>query len=236
MFPFRLLCACMNKKKKNALVAGATGSTGKHLVRQLNASSDYDNIIVVHRRETGFAHLPKVTEIILDFDTLENELNTGVQIDDVFCALGTTMKKAGTKQQFRKVDYDYVIALAEWAKQHLAHSFTVVSSIGAKANSPFFYLKTKGEMEEKLKRIELPVLNIMHPSILEDPDREDHRTAEKISLGVMKTVSALMPPLLKKHKPTPVWMLAHAMIMVAHKNEKGVHYYLTDDIHGFGRN
>jgi len=225
----------MNTKKKNALVVGATGSTGNHLVRQLNASSFYENIIVVHRSETGLAHLPKVTEIIIDFDNLENELNTGAQINDVYCALGTTMKKAGSKQQFTKVDYHYVVALAGWAKAHHARQFTVVSSIGAKANSPFFYLKTKGEMEEKLRRMELPALNIMHPSILEDPDREDNRTAEKISLGVMKTVSALMPPLLKKHKPTPVWMLAHAMIMVAQKNEKGVHYYSTKDIHALGK-
>lgn len=224
----------MKTKKKNALIAGATGSTGKHLVRQLNASAEYGNVIIVHRRPTGFAHLPKVTEIVLDFDKLESELNTGVQIDDVFCALGTTMKKAGTKQQFTKVDYEYVISLANWAKAHHAKQFTVISSIGAKANSPFFYMKTKGEMEQRLKQIDIPTLNIMHPSILEDPDREDHRKAEKISLGVMKTISAVLPPLMKKHKPTPVWMLAHAMIMVAQKNNKGVHYYQTDDIHHLG--
>lgn len=90
----------MEKRKKNALVAGATGSTGRHLVRQLNASAHYDNVIVAHRRPTGFADLNKVTEIIFNFDDIEKQLNTGVQVHDVFCALGTTMKKAGSKEQF----------------------------------------------------------------------------------------------------------------------------------------
>jgi len=223
----------MKTKKKNALVAGATGSTGRHLVRQLNASAHYENVIVVHRRPTGFADLNKITEIILDFDDLENQLNTGVQIHDVFCALGTTMKKAGSKEQFSKVDYDYVVRLASWSKLQKAQQFTVISSIGAKVSSPFFYLKTKGHMEERLKKMELPSLHIMRPSILEDPDREETRLAEKMSLGVMKGAAAILPGPLKNHKPTPVWLLAHAMITVALQNKKGVHYYSTNDIHQF---
>lgn len=231
MFLLQLLCICMKKRKKNALVAGATGSTGRHLVRQLNASTHYDNVIVVHRRPTGFADLKKVTEIVLDFNDLENQLNTGVQVHDVFCALGTTMKKAGSKEQFSKVDYNYVVELAKWSRLQKAQQFTVISSIGAKISSPFFYLKTKGHMEEKLKKMELPSLHIMRPSILEDPDREETRTAEKISLGVMKIASAILPGLLKNHKPTPVWMLAHAMITVALQEKEGIHYYYTNDIH-----
>lgn len=231
MFPPQLLCICMKTIKKNALVAGATGSTGRHLVRQLNASTHYDNVIVVHRRSTGLADLNKVTEIILDFDDLENQLNTGVQVHDVFCALGTTMKKAGSKEQFSKVDYDYVVGLANWCRLQKAQQFTVISSIGAKASSPFFYLKTKGHMEEELKKMELPSLHVMRPSILEDPDREETRIAEKISLGAMKTASAILPGPLKNHKPTPVWMLAHAMITVSLQEKEGIHYYNTNDIH-----
>ena len=231
MFALLLLCICMKRRKKNALVAGATGSTGSHLVRQLNASAHYDNVIVAHRRATGFAHLEKVTEIIIDFDDLENQLNTGVQVHDVFCALGTTMKKAGSKEQFSKVDYDYVVEVAKWSKLQKAQQFSVISSIGAKVSSPFFYLKTKGHMEEKLKNLELPSLHIMRPSILDDPDREETRIAEKLSLGVMKAASAILPGPLKNHKPTPVWMLAHAMITAALQDKKGVHYYSTKDIH-----
>lgn len=220
--------------KKNALVIGATGATGQELVSLLNDSEYYNRVIVVHRRKTGLDKLDKVEEIVLDFDELPDALTTGAEIHDVFCALGTTIKKAKSKKAFRKVDYDYVVAMARWSRDNKVQSFTVVSSLGAKASSPILYPKTKGQMEKAVKDAGIPQVNIMQPSILEAPNRNEKRLGEVLALRLVKFFTRWQ--LTGNYRHTHVQTLAAAMISAAQQSNEGVGIFTTKQIHQLAGN
>ena len=178
---------------KTALIIGATGSTGRCLVNEILQSEEFSELIIVHHRKTTFSDLEKVTEIVVDFDQLQDELSGVSAVDYVFCTIGTTIKKAGSKEAFVKVDFDYVVALGCWAIKKNVKSFTVISSIGAKNNSPFLYVKTKGKMEVELKNMQFPTLNIMRPSVLHDENRNERRVGEQVMVKVMNVLTTFFP-------------------------------------------
>lgn len=217
--------------KKNALVIGASGATGLELVTLLNDSEYYDRVFVAHRRKTGLNKLDKVEEIVLDFDMLPDALSTGVEIHDVFCALGTTIKKAKSKQAFRKVDYDYVVAMARWSRDNKVRSFTVISSLGANVSSPFLYPKTKGQMEKAVTEAGIPQVNIMRPSILEAPVRPEKRLGEAFALHLIKFFTAIASWLTGEFRHTHVQTLAAAMFSAAQRQDEGTKVYTTLQIH-----
>ena len=175
--------------KRNALIMGATGATGRSLIDQLKERNEYDFIYVIHYKSTGFEDGVKVLEHILDFeDILDLRLDL---IDDVFCCIGTTLKKAGSKEQFKKVDKDYVLALGKWAKIQNVNSFHVISAMGSDVNSSFFYNQIKGQMEESLIDLNLRSLYIYRPSLLL-AKRSEFRLGEKIGELVFTVFSPLM--------------------------------------------
>jgi uncharacterized protein YbjT (DUF2867 family) len=115
---------------KTALIAGASGLTGSELLKLLLETPVYSKVYSIVREKTGYSHA-KLEEIVVDFDQVEYGLHEVKQIDDVFCCLGSTMKKAGSKEAFRKVDYHYPLSLATWAKSMGAARFLCVSAMGA---------------------------------------------------------------------------------------------------------
>lgn len=218
-------------KPKSALIVGSTGATGRALVRLLLQTGDYQHIHLVHYRPTGMADENNISEHILSFDDLQN-LQIDQPIDSLFCCLGTTLKQAGSIKAFARVDKDYVIAIARWAKNQGVSQFHVVSSLGVNARSCNYYSRTKGEMEQALRQLKMPTLCIYRPSML-DADRQQTRLNEKLSVPLVKVACQL--PLLKRFSPLKVEDLAAAMLLQAHRPKTGVKEILSIDMQGLAQ-
>jgi uncharacterized protein YbjT (DUF2867 family) len=212
---------------KTALMIGSTGLIGSHLLELLLDSDDYEKVITFVKRDTGIKH-PKLTQHIVDFDKPETYKNfiTG---DDFFCTIGTTIKKAGSKEAFRKVDFEYPSQFASFAAQNKVKQFLIVSSLGADLNSGNFYLKTKGEIESFLKDADFESVAVLQPSLLLG-NRNEFRLGEKIGAFFMKTFSFIFLGKLKKYKPIESTAVAKALLKVAQRNDKGFKTYESDTI------
>ncbi len=160
---------------RTALLLGATGLVGQHCLQQLLDSDEYEKVTVLSRRAGDLEHA-KLNWQVVDLDRMEG-LQDHFQVDDVFCCLGSTMKKAGSRQAFRHVDHDLVVLAGQMARRAGVQRFLVVSAINANSRSPFFYSRVKGQMERALKDLELPLLVLVQPSLLRG-QRDDKRPAE----------------------------------------------------------
>lgn len=213
--------------KRKALIVGATGATGKELVKQLCDNENYEMITVLHYRETDQFTNKKIVVKIQSFDSimdfrLEN-------VDDVFCCIGTTIKKAGSREEFKKVDKDYVVKLAKWAKIDDVQSFHVISYLGADKDSSIFYNRVKGEMEAALIDINLNSLYIYHPPLL-IADRDEFRLGERVGAALFSVFRPFMLGGLKKHRPLNVKKLAASMIAHAIEHKPGLHYVSSEEM------
>jgi uncharacterized protein YbjT (DUF2867 family) len=205
-------------KSKIALVLGATGLVGKELIELLTTDSWYHSIIIINRRKVGYSH-PKIQERVIDFDFIDSEIKQ-ISATDVFCCIGTTIKKAGSKEAFRKVDFDIPVAFGKIAEKSGVKSYTVVSSMGANSASSNFYSSVKGEMENQLLHLLIPNLTIVRPSLLLG-DRDEKRFGEDIAKGIFSIIGFLMIGPLKKYKPISAKQVAKAMLYYAsHPKEK----------------
>ena len=175
-------------KMKSALIAGATGLIGGHVLRRLLAHPWYSRVEVLVRRELPIRD-PKFTQRIVDFEQLEAGV-PGIAPDEVFCCLGTTIRKAGSEEAFRRVDYDYPLALARLAQAAGAGKFMMVSALGADPKSSMFYSRVKGEVEQAVAAIGSPAASLLRPSLLLG-SRAENRPAEKIGTAVGKAIAAL---------------------------------------------
>lgn len=204
---------------QTALVFGATGLVGRQLVLQLIQHSEYTRIKVFTRKKLDFAH-EKIYEIITDFEDWEriSESMTG---EAVFCCIGSTQKKAGSKEAFRKIDFDMVVKIAELTQEKNIGKFAVISSIGANANSSNFYLKTKGEMEEKLLSMAIDKKIIVRPSLLLG-DRKEFRLAEKLGKVLFYLFGFLFFGSLKKYKGIHANQVAIALIKLMERKDNQV--------------
>jgi len=212
---------------KTALIIGSTGLIGSHLLNLLLDSSDYTKVITFVKRDTGIMH-KKLTQHIIDFDKPETykELVVG---DDFFCTIGTTIKKAGSKEAFRKVDFEYPRQFAAYALQNKDKQFLIISSLGADSNSGNFYLKTKGEIQDFLKDSKIESVAVLQPSLLLG-DRKEFRLGEKIGAFFMKTLSFMFLGNLKKYKAIEAKTVAKAMLTIAQQNNSGFKIYESDVI------
>lgn len=214
---------------KIALVAGATGLVGNFIVNGLLENNNYKKVIVLSRRKLKQEH-PKLEIITFDFDRLDR-LQLNQAIDECYCALGTTQNKSG-KSGLLKVDYEYVVGLAQLCHRFSIPKFLVVSSQGANANSPFFYMKTKGRMEDEVKKAKLPIAYIMRPSLITGK-REEFRFGEKTASYFYKALSPLMIGKLKKIRPVGAHQIASCMITLAQKPNLGTFIIESDTIQQF---
>ena len=149
---------------KVALLAGASGLVGTCALDALLGAPDFGRVFAVTRRPLGHEH-PRLANRIVQFDRLEAQLK-GITCHVALCALGTTIRQAGSQADFRQVDMDYVLAFARAAKAAQAQRLVVISSVGADADSKTFYLRTKGEMEQALAALGFASLDILQPSLL----------------------------------------------------------------------
>ncbi len=189
---------------KTAIIVGATGLIGKELCNQLLEDNRYDKIKLLVRKRQALTH-SKIEEIIIDFNNL-NELN--VTGDELYCCLGTTIKTAGSKEAFYKVDFEYVVQIAKHALQAGVEQLVVVSAMGADKNSSVFYNNVKGEMEEAVSQLGFQKCVIIRPSMLLG-NRTEFRLAELITKKIMTTLSFLIPA---KYKAIHDYQVAKAMI------------------------
>ncbi len=198
--------------QKTALIIGATGLVGELCLNELLNSVAYGKVIALSRTKI-ISRKAKLVNIVTDFENLES-IKEQLKADDVFCAIGTTITKAGSKEAFRKVDYEIPLKVAELTRKNGAKKFILISSIGADASSAVFYSKVKGELEEALKKLRFDWLIIFRPSILLG-DRKEKRTGEAIGRFAVEKLSFLFAGPLKKYKGTPVYLLGRLMVKMA---------------------
>ena len=171
---------------KTALVVGATGAVGREIVHGLCENENYDKIIVWARRELKFSHEKLETQIV-NFSDVKNMPPR--EIDEIFCALGTTMKQAGSREAFLRVDVDYVYAAAKWGKAAGVRRFALASSLGAKESSLSFYLRAKEQVERCASELGFDSLQIVRPPLILG-ERSDARPLERLAAAVFKLLPA----------------------------------------------
>ena len=200
---------------KTALVVGATGAVGREIVRGLCESPNYDKIIVWARRELKFSHEKLETQIV-NFSDVKNMPPR--EVDEIFCALGTTMKQAGSRGQFYKVDVSYPVNIAKWGIASGARRFALISSQGADERSRFFYLRAKGKAEKKIAALGFKIARL--PAI--KSEREQVRMGELFTIWLF----GLLPKfILTNYRPMSAKDIAAAAIAAAQTEAKGVQIY-----------
>jgi uncharacterized protein YbjT (DUF2867 family) len=200
---------------KTALLFGASGLVGSHLLNQLISNNNYSNI-KLFVRSTIEINDSKIEIIQTDFNNLENH-KEDIKGDDCFFCIGTTKKNSPDKKEYKRVELDVPKQIAQIAKSNSVNSFVFVSSGYADPKSSGDYLKFKGEVEEELKRLNFLKLGIMRPSFLLG-DRKEKRVGEKIGIFVFKLLTPLLLGPLKKMKPIHSEIVARLMIRVANED------------------
>tara|TARA_R110002110_G_scaffold79732_6_gene208057 strand:- start:384 stop:1067 length:684 start_codon:yes stop_codon:yes gene_type:complete len=206
---------------RTALVAGASGLVGGLLLKRLLAAPQYERVLAVTRRDLGTGH-QKLRQITADFGALDAALVGTGPMDDVFCALGTTIRKAGSEAAFRKVDHDCILAFGQAAKQAGAKRFLLISAVGANARSRVFYSRVKGETEEALTALGFPALDIFQPGLLLGA-RSERRPTEAAFIASMPLINPLLLGPAKIYRGISAAALAAAMIEAAKAPPAGLH-------------
>lgn len=201
---------------RSAIVVGATGLVGSHLVQLLCESEEYVSVTALTRRELGYQH-KKLVERIVNFDEMaESDLEFA---HEVFCCLGTTIKKAGTRENFEKVDLEYPLHIASLAKKRGIRHFIVISAMGANEKAFAYYSRVKGKLEKELIEMDFPQLSIIRPSLLVG-DRQEFRLGEKAGELVLKVMNPLLMGPLKGVRSIEASQVALAMKVIALHGEQ----------------
>jgi uncharacterized protein YbjT (DUF2867 family) len=223
--------------RRTALVLGATGLVGRHLLAVLRREPRYGRVVVLSRRalpSTGLAGSgirgqvrgrapafvvgsappgkagPAVDVHQVDFDALEAHAGL-FGVDDIFCCLGTTIRKAGSREAFRRVDLDYPLQAARMGRAAGALQFLLVSAVGADSSSRVFYNRVKGEVEAAVVGVGYPRTVILRPSLLLG-EREETRAGERVAEWVMRPLGPLMRGPLARYRPVEAEQVARAMV------------------------
>ena len=202
-----------------AVIAGATGLVGSECLRV--ASVRYESTLALVRKPSGIA-----AERVIDFEKLDSIVLP--ESAHVFCALGSTIKKAGTKEAFRRVDFDYPRVLAERTAAARGR-FILVSSVGADSGSNNFYLRVKGELEDAVRALPIEAIHIFRPSFLIG-DRKEKRAGEALGIRFARAANFLLAGGLRKYRAIEAAAVARAMVSAANKDAAGCFVYHYDEI------
>jgi uncharacterized protein YbjT (DUF2867 family) len=212
---------------KNALLIGATGLTGQLCLYALLNDDYYSGVEIWVRKSTGIKH-PKLVERVIDFNKIH--LIDYLRADHVFCCFGTTIGKAGSQANFTKIDHDYVLACAKVAEKSEADKFLYVSSLGANKDSGNFYLRTKGQVEESLRRLIISSVIIFRPSMLMGK-RQEYRLGERIGKAFMTLIGFMLVGNLRKYRGVQASQVVKAMLAEAKSTtENGFRIIESDKI------
>ncbi len=212
---------------KTALVVGATGLVGSHLLSLLVEDEFYSKVKVLARRKPTIDH-PKIEVIINDFQDLQSAAQN-LKSDDVYCCLGTTRKKAGSKEAFYKVDFHYPLEIAKIAHQQGALHFFLVSSLGADVNSKMFYSRVKGEIEVAVSSIPFQSINVFRPSLLVG-DRKERRFGESMAKWISYLLIFIFVGPLNKYRPIHAKTVAQGMLKIAKQELSGFYIFESEQI------
>jgi uncharacterized protein YbjT (DUF2867 family) len=212
---------------KTALVLGGSGLVGRSCLANLLEDDHYGRVVVLTRRTLPIESNPKAKQMVIDFaaiDALSLEA-----IDDVFCALGTTIRKAGSQEAFRSVDLELPLAAARRSLDFGAQQFIVVSSVGANPRSRNFYLRTKGELEERLCSLPFSAVHIFRPSILVGT-REERRFGESLGIGLARLLQFTLAGRWRRYRSISAADVARAMMAAAKSQRPDRTIYEYDEI------
>jgi uncharacterized protein YbjT (DUF2867 family) len=203
-----------------ALVIGATGLVGSELITQLVADNQFEKVKAFTRRPLGKVH-PKLEEQIINFD-YPQEWKRWVTGDVLFSALGTTLKKAGSKGAQFKIDYTYQYQFAKAASENGVAQYVLVSAAYSSSNSWIFYSRMKGNLESDIKKLSFENITILRPGMLSG-DRKEERLGEKIGMSVFNILHHI--PGLSSLKPIHASTVARAMIKSVTHHPSSINEY-----------
>ena len=210
----------------SVMVVGATGLVGRECVRLLLADNGFSRIIVVTRRSLSpEVRSPKLETHVVDFEHL-NEYDELFRVDAIVCAIGTTIRQAGSRTRFRTVDYEYPLAFAKLGRRAGCAHFLVVSALGANPRSRVFYNRVKGELEDALRGLGYPRLTIVRPSLLLGP-RAELRLGEEVAKRVTRWLGPLVP---RAFKPVEARAVATTLVRAAREPGSGVRVIESGEI------
>jgi uncharacterized protein YbjT (DUF2867 family) len=201
---------------KTVWVAGGSGLVGGELLQLLLAQDDFERVISVGRRSLPLDN-PRLEQATVDFATPAS-FEALAAPEAAFCCLGTTIKRAGSREAFRAVDHDAVVIFAKAARDKGARTFVHVTALGADARSAVFYNAVKGQVEEAVAALGFESVVALRPSLL-DGERSESRPMERVGLAVARTLA----PLLGKYRPTPAKAVAAAMVAWCQSPQPGRH-------------
>jgi len=206
-----------------SIIAGSTGLIGRNVVEIL--CNKQESVIALTRRT--ISDLPtNANQLVIDFDSFEKN-GSLPPCNHVYICLGTTIKKAGSQENFRKVDIGYCLSIAKKGKESGAETLSLISSIGADSASKNFYLRTKGELEEAIQELQFPVVNIFRPSFLVG-QRSEKRLSEVVVLKFAKIMDFFLVGSASKYRSVKAELLAKTMVSRI-DSKPGVNYFYFDD-------
>lgn len=203
---------------KSVLLAGATGLVGRECVRLLLADPEITRVIALSRRPLSpEVRAPKLELKVVDFDEL-TEHGDLFAVDSIICAIGTTIKQAGSQLRFRVVDYEYPLMMARLGQANGATHFVLVSALGADPSSRIFYNRLKGELEDALRGLSYRSLTIVRPSLLLGK-RAELRVGEEVAKGASRLLSGVIPA---KYRPVEARVVAETLVRAAKDDTPGM--------------
>ena len=209
-------------ESRTAIVFGATGLVGRQCLDLLLSSSAYSRVTVFVRRSTELRH-PKLVERVVDFGKVDS-FREEVRGDDLYYCLGTTIAKAGSRAAFRSIDFELPAEIAKSAMKNGVSRWLMVTSIGASESSPSFYLRVKGELEQKIAGLSFKSAHFFRPSLLLGK-RSEVRLLEGLSMPVARALSPLLFGSLRKYRPVDAREVAAKMIEEALTGKAGTNVH-----------